>query len=121
MKIIETLSEPIGASTVLTIGNFDGVHLGHQAILNRLLQIANQEGKQSAVLTFANHPSEVLRPEKPVSRLCKLPHRLAPFRTSWSRYSCSSNIHEGIFAADSSGIFAAYSPGSFLFSLAFGA
>lgn len=46
--------------TWLTIGVFDGVHRGHQAILRQLVQGAHAAGSPAAVLTFARHPAEVL-------------------------------------------------------------
>jgi riboflavin kinase / FMN adenylyltransferase len=49
--------------TVVTIGNFDGVHLGHQAILGRVCQRARELGGQAVVVTFNPHPVKVLRPE----------------------------------------------------------
>ena len=60
---------------VLTVGNFDGMHRGHRAVLQRAQTLAGPEG-QVVVLTFRNHPSEVLRPEQPTCLLCTLPHRL---------------------------------------------
>lgn len=47
--------------TVVTIGTFDGVHIGHKAILNRLVQTAKKENLDSAVLTFFPHPRMVLQ------------------------------------------------------------
>lgn len=47
--------------TVLTIGVFDGVHLGHQCLLQRLVQKAQHEGRRSAVLTFRTHPRSVIQ------------------------------------------------------------
>ncbi|WP_397363819.1 bifunctional riboflavin kinase/FAD synthetase [Olleya sp. R77988] len=47
--------------TVLTIGTFDGVHLGHQKIINRLVEIANTDGLQPSLLTFFPHPRMVLQ------------------------------------------------------------
>lgn len=60
---------------VLTIGNFDGVHRGHQAVLNHVKLLTGSEG-ESVVLTFLNHPSGVLNPNKPVPLLCHISHRL---------------------------------------------
>jgi riboflavin kinase / FMN adenylyltransferase len=49
--------------TVVTIGNFDGVHLGHRAILRRVVQRARELGGQTVAVTFNPHPVRVLRPE----------------------------------------------------------
>jgi riboflavin kinase/FMN adenylyltransferase len=48
--------------TVVTIGNFDGVHLGHQAILGRVLKRARELEAQAVAVTFEPHPLKVLRP-----------------------------------------------------------
>jgi riboflavin kinase/FMN adenylyltransferase len=48
--------------TVVTIGNFDGVHLGHRAILDRVRQRARELGGQAVAVTFNPHPVKVLRP-----------------------------------------------------------
>jgi riboflavin kinase/FMN adenylyltransferase len=49
--------------TVVTIGNFDGVHLGHRAILSRVVQRAGELEAQAVAITFEPHPLKVLRPE----------------------------------------------------------
>ncbi len=49
----------------LTIGSFDGVHLGHQAIIKKMAAHARQNGNPAVVLTFFPHPSVVLRGRKP--------------------------------------------------------
>lgn len=49
----------------LAIGIFDGVHLGHRAVIAEAVQAARRGGGQAAVLTFAPHPSVLLRPEQP--------------------------------------------------------
>ena len=47
--------------TAVTIGVFDGVHLGHQSLVSRLKEVAERRGLSSVVLTFRNHPASVLR------------------------------------------------------------
>lgn len=49
--------------TVVTIGNFDGVHLGHRAILARVIHRARELDAQAVAVTFEPHPLKVLRPE----------------------------------------------------------
>ena len=52
--------------TILTIGTFDGVHLGHQKVLERLTKEAKNNNLKSTVLTFFPHPRTVLNPNKPL-------------------------------------------------------
>ena len=47
----------------LAIGVFDGVHLGHQAVIAQVRAIAHARGAKSAVVTFDRHPATVVRPE----------------------------------------------------------
>ena len=49
---------------VLTLGNFDGVHRGHQAILGRVAEVASAGGGEAVALTFNPHPVAVLHPER---------------------------------------------------------
>ncbi len=58
---------------VIAIGNFDGVHRGHQAVLNRALELAHQLGLPAIALTFEPHPRSVFQPEQPVFRLTPAP------------------------------------------------
>ena len=51
------------ARTVVTIGNFDGVHLGHRVILGRVVQRARELGGKAVAVTFDPHPLKLLRPE----------------------------------------------------------
>lgn len=53
----------------LSVGNFDGIHLGHQELLKQTLMFSKQLGVQSGVLTFDPHPVQVLRPELGVKRM----------------------------------------------------
>jgi riboflavin kinase/FMN adenylyltransferase len=55
--------------SVVTIGNFDGVHLGHRALLTRLVESARREQAASVVFTFNPHPVQVLYPDRALSKL----------------------------------------------------
>jgi riboflavin kinase/FMN adenylyltransferase len=57
---------------VLTIGVFDGVHRGHQSLINRAVQLAKERDVPSVVLTFDPHPSEVVRPGSHPAQLTTL-------------------------------------------------
>ena len=54
---------------IVTIGNFDGVHLGHQHLIQQMLVRARSQGMRATAVTFDPHPREVLRPDQPVRRL----------------------------------------------------
>ncbi len=71
MDLITTLAaQPASAhGPVLAIGNFDGVHKGHQAILQKTKALAKERGVKSAVLTFEPHPRKLFRPDDPPFRL----------------------------------------------------
>lgn len=57
---------------VVTIGNFDGLHLGHQAILARLVERSREMSLPAAVLTFEPHPREFFSPQEAPARLMRL-------------------------------------------------
>ena len=65
---------------VLTLGNFDGVHVGHQAILMRARAEADRRGAQVVALTFHPHPVAVLAPERAPAMIQSLRDRLASLR-----------------------------------------
>ena len=58
---------------VVAIGNFDGVHRGHQAVLSQALEIARERGLPALVLSFEPHPRTLFKPEAPVFRLTPPP------------------------------------------------
>jgi riboflavin kinase/FMN adenylyltransferase len=60
----------------LAIGNFDGVHRGHQKVLSEAVAIAKREGRRSGAVVFEPHPREFFAPETPFFRLTPLPVKL---------------------------------------------
>jgi riboflavin kinase/FMN adenylyltransferase len=66
MLLITDLSEITRPFTnsVITLGNFDGIHLGHQELVRMVIRRARETGGQSMVVTFRPHPLKVLAPEK---------------------------------------------------------
>lgn len=61
MKIIRNIADiQADRESAVTVGTFDGVHLGHQSILNRLFELAGQHGYRSTIVTFEPHPRKVL-------------------------------------------------------------
>jgi riboflavin kinase/FMN adenylyltransferase len=71
MRIIEDArsTRDVLPNVVLTIGSFDGVHLGHQAILREVIEKARQQDGTPAVLTMRPHPREFFSPERPPNLL----------------------------------------------------
>jgi riboflavin kinase/FMN adenylyltransferase len=78
MKVLTTRAdfEQVRKGCVLTIGNFDGVHVGHQEILCTARRQAKDRGTEMAVMTFEPHPVAVLHPEKAPGVLTPLPLKL---------------------------------------------
>ncbi len=72
MLIRRGIPRQADAPVALTIGNFDGVHLGHQAMLARLEQAAQARGLASCVMTFEPHPREFFAPDQAPTRLTNL-------------------------------------------------
>src|SRR6187402_1768076 len=64
----------------LAIGVFDGVHLGHQAVIGRALEAARRDGGTAVVVTFDPHPVRVLRPEQAPRLLTSTAHKLRLIR-----------------------------------------
>ena len=69
-------SEPLA----LAIGNFDGLHLGHQALLNKLCEVAESKNLTPAVMTFEPHPREFFTPLNAPARLSNLREKLELFQ-----------------------------------------
>lgn len=60
----------------LAIGNFDGVHIGHQELLSQTFDFASHNGLRGAVLTFHPHPTVVVAPDRTPLTICSLEERL---------------------------------------------
>jgi riboflavin kinase/FMN adenylyltransferase len=70
---------PAARGGVLAIGNFDGVHRGHQALLAAAAECARALGAPAGALVFEPHPREFFHPEEPHFRLTPLAHKLEVF------------------------------------------
>ena len=79
MQILRHFPKKIGQPCALAIGNFDGVHLGHQALLKELKSAAIKQSLQTAVMTFEPHPREFFAPETAPARLASLREKLEKF------------------------------------------
>ena len=92
---------------MLTIGVFDGVHRGHQALISRAVELAGERGLPSVVLTFDPHPSEVVRPGSHPAQLTTLRRKaelveqlgvdtfcVLPFTAELARVPADTFVHE---------------------------
>ena len=76
MLLTHGSSDAVLPAVALTVGNFDGIHRGHQAMLQRLLAGARKRGLTSCVLTFEPHPREFFAPQAAPTRLTSLREKL---------------------------------------------
>jgi len=95
---------------VLTIGNFDGIHLGHRAIMDTIIERARSLGGESVVLTFDPHPRKVLQPNRAPSLLATREQKLEaleaigidvvilqPFDLEFAKTSPEDFVHKIVF------------------------
>jgi len=78
VRVITDQSEPAfpGERCVATIGAYDGVHLGHQSVIEQVCRLAKEQGARSALVTFDKHPATVVRPESAPKLLTSPEQRL---------------------------------------------
>lgn len=90
MKVYRDLAQigPVRAGRAVTIGAFDGVHLGHQAVLRLVRDLARARGLSATVLTFDRHPAEVVRPESAPKLLTTLEQKLELLDSTGSVDEC---------------------------------
>jgi riboflavin kinase/FMN adenylyltransferase len=106
---MEILHQPgpcpeLSRGTALTIGAYDGVHLGHRRVIAEVCRVAKAEGLASAVVTFDRHPAVVVRPESAPLLLCDLPQKLELLATTGIDYTVVVRFDEER-AAESAGAF----------------
>jgi riboflavin kinase/FMN adenylyltransferase len=82
MEILRSISElsQLRGPVFVAIGVFDGVHLGHQAVISTSATAAHEAGGTPVVITFDPHPMKVLRPEKAPHLLTATQHKIALIR-----------------------------------------
>jgi len=80
MRVFRGIPARADTPIALTIGNFDGVHLGHRAMIARLSEAARSRGLQAAVMTFEPQPQEFFAPDQAPARLTSLREKLEQLR-----------------------------------------
>lgn len=109
MKVTRSLTHHhIATYPVLTIGNFDGLHRGHQALLKSVVQKAADKSGTASVLTFDPHPITVLSPATPLRLLTTTEDKLARFEEAGI---------EQVFCLPFDKSFAALTPEEFVFKM----
>lgn len=108
MKIYHDIRDFKVQNPVLTIGSFDGVHLGHVKIIDRLRELARERDGESVIFTFYPHPRQVLTPHEDNLRLLTTLHEkgrlfakagidhliIFPFTRAFSELSYTDFVHE---------------------------
>ncbi len=87
--------QPDDHGCVLTIGNFDGVHLGHQRVIKALVEKAKALDCVAAVLVFEPQPQEIFSPETAPARLCRLRDKYSLLaKLGVQRFICVNFTHK---------------------------
>lgn len=112
MRVFRGLNSPAKSPAAVTIGNFDGMHRGHQALLRQLKAEAELRGLQPSVLTFAPHPREFFARKLGKGNAPKVPARLHTLREKLEALAAAgvAETRIGIFNE----AFAALSPEDFV-------
>ncbi|MDP1765462.1 MAG: bifunctional riboflavin kinase/FAD synthetase [Methylotenera sp.] len=93
MQVYRHIPSSLQQPCALAIGNFDGMHLGHQALLKKLTDTAKTLNLTSAVMTFEPHPREFFAPESAPARLSSMREKLEHFAEAGieATYVCRFN------------------------------
>lgn len=102
MQVLRQIPEQASSPCVLTIGNFDGLHRGHQALLELLVARARALDLPAAVMTFEPHPREYFAPDQAPARLSTLREKLARLAGCGIDrvYACRFNQHLASLSAE---------------------
>lgn len=111
MRVLRGLNSPARAPAAVTIGNFDGMHRGHQALLRQLKAEAASRGLQPSVLTFAPHPREFFA-RKLAGSNASVPARLHTLREKLEALAAAGVAETRVCAFNEA--FAALSPEDFV-------
>ena len=112
MRVLRGLNSPARAPAAVTIGNFDGMHRGHQALLRQLKAEAGSRGLQPSVLTFAPHPREFFARKLAGRNAPVVPARLHTLREKLEALAAAGVAETRICAFNEA--FAALSPEDFV-------
>ena len=101
MQVFRHLPSVKNEPLALTIGNFDGMHLGHQALLNKLCEHAAAKNLTPAVMTFEPHPREFFTPLNAPARLSNLREKLELFEAAAIKkvFVCAFNKRFAVIGA----------------------
>ena len=112
MRVLRGLNSPAQRPAAVTIGNFDGMHRGHQALLRQLKAEAESRGLQPTVLTFAPHPREFFARKLGDGNASQVPARLHTLREKLEALAAAgvAETRIGVFNE----AFAALSPEGFV-------
>ena len=102
MQVFRHLPPLKSSPLALAIGNFDGLHLGHQALLNKLCEVAKARNLTPAVMTFEPHPREFFTPLNAPARLCNLREKLEYLQSAnvQNVFVCAFNKRFAAITAD---------------------
>src|SRR6478672_4080423 len=97
---------------IATIGNFDGMHVGHQEIIRGVVERAREMGRPSAVITFHPHPLSIVAPDRVPKQILTLAQKeellramgvdallIVPFTHEFSRWTADRFIDEFLVSA----------------------
>ena len=100
MLVFRGFHRPSPTATVLTLGNFDGVHRGHLALLERLGKVAAEHGLPACLVTFEPHPREFFAPASAPARLTTLREKLEHFAAAGVERVYVAHFNQAFAALD---------------------